>query len=209
MKKTKIFTIMTIMLIGILVFTTVFIPQHALADNKEETIYVGDFNLYTYRADLYTKSDTVCNKIINNMLEAVYTTFPSRVVVDYLDNEKDFQKKANEWKALNFVTKPSGVVDDILDEKGYYEAIIMSVFYAEQAQNDDVLYDAVKEVNAESNKLISMITKYLKEVESVEFIGDHKMSNFSKDVQKDIKKELQMSLKKAIQILTFMEMLKE
>ena len=36
--------------------------EKAVASSEE--IYVGDFNLFTYRADVYLKDDTICNRII-------------------------------------------------------------------------------------------------------------------------------------------------
>lgn len=130
----------------------------------EDQAYVGDFNLHEYRADVYLKEDTVCNRIIQNMLT---TTFPSQLVVDQLDSKAAFQNSVKAWKAAHFVTSPSKIAEGGMDEQGYYTAIILSIFKAETS-HDTYMYDCIKEVNSDTNKILSNMKKWVKEADEIE-----------------------------------------
>lgn len=196
MKRTKIKRMMVKLLIMIMVFNIVAVG-HVVAqiEDDEETIYIGDFNLYEYRADTYLKSGTVCNNIIRNMMTA---TFPSQEIVSQLDSNSLFQASVSEWKVAHFATKPSQIADGAMDEKGYYTAIILSVFKAE-TKNKNVMYDCAKKVTSSTNKTLSNIKKWVKECDEIELNKISKnqiLSTISPEDQEMIKKYLSGEFKK-------------
>ena len=143
-----------------------------------------NFNTYTYRADIYTENGTVCYKTIYNMLNA---DMPSDLVVQCLDRNSLFQNEVTAWKVLHVATSPSEVTDTLLDEKGYYTCIILSIFKA-QTQNDKYVLDCLEEINEESNSIFSNIKNW---VENVDELGNNiDLQKMSDKEKKEIKEKL-------------------
>ena len=130
----------------------------------EDQIYVGDFNLYTYRADKYLEDDTVCNRIIQNMMTA---TFPSQIIVNGLNEDSSFRNAVDSWKAIHYAKSPSEYAEGKIDEKGYYEAMILSVFVSE-ATSEHYAFDVGKKVSSDTNKVLSNMKKWVKESDQLE-----------------------------------------
>ena len=130
----------------------------------EEEIYVGDFNLYQYRANMYLEEDSVCNRTIKFMMDVIT---PSEKIAELLNSKGSFQKKVNAWKAAHYVTEPSEIAEGGIDEKGYYTAIILSVFKS-QAENDTYIFDSAKKVHSNTNKILSNMKKWVKEADNIE-----------------------------------------
>ena len=131
---------------------------------------VKDFDLSIYRADNYLKNDCPSDRMIKDMMRFSY---PSQTLVDDL-NKSSFQKKVDQWKKVHMVTKPSNGVKDQLDEKGYYEAIILSVFVS-QTDNKNYMLDCSKKVSSEVNATFKAMKKVMEESDKVE------MSKISKN----------------------------
>lgn len=162
---------------------------------SEDQVYVGDFNLYKYRADIYLKNDTICNRIIQNMLS---TIFPSQLIVDRLDSKKVFQDSVKAWKGAHFATSPSKIAEGGIDEQGYYTAIILSVFKAE-TNHDIYMYDSVKKVNSDTNKILSNMKKWVREADEIELEAVSKnqiLTTISISDQSKIRAYLSKELKK-------------
>lgn len=137
-----------------------------LIQAAEANIYVGDFNIQTHRADVYLEDDSICNRTIQSMVEAMETTFPSHVITEQLNSKKAFQKSVSAWKAAHFATSPSQIANGGIDEKGYYTAIILSVFKAETT-NDTYIWDNVKQVESNTNKMLSNMKKWVEEADQI------------------------------------------
>jgi hypothetical protein len=186
MKKRILAMVMTVVMLCVVIVNTVYT---ATAASDDETVYVGDFNLYEYRADVYLKDGTVCNNNIKNIMT---TNLPSQAVVDYLDNNTNFQSTVTAWKAAHYATKPSEIAEGGIDEKGYYTAIIMSVFKVETADSD-YIFDSCKKITSETNGILSNMKNWVKESDQVELDKISKnqiIQTLSVDEQKEISKYL-------------------
>ena len=153
-----IFLLLGIFFASVISVNTVFAQgsNSESEDSTVEDIYIGDFNLYTYRADVYLEEGTPCHYVIEDMMTKTIF-FPSQRVVDFLDVKKTFQKKVTAWEHSHYVTSPSELVEGGIDEIGYYEAIILSIF-ASLEENEDYLLDCANKVTAESNQVFSFQT---------------------------------------------------
>lgn len=146
-----------------------------------------DFDLDIYRADRYLKESTPSNKAIKSMGSLSY---PSQTIVNALENDGSFEKKVTAWKAAHFATSPSDIINGKLDEKGYYEAIILSIFVS-QSDNSSFIGDQVKKINSEANVVLKNVSKWVKESDAIEaskISKDQILSALSTDEQKAIQK---------------------
>ena len=185
--------ILSILLSIIIVFAGIF-PKMSITAQAEQ-VYVGDFNLYEYRANVYLKNDTICNRTIQNMMT---TTLPAQRIVEQLDCKKSFQNSVGVWKLAHYATSPSDIAQGGIDEQGYYTAIILSVFKAETS-NDTYIFDCVKSINSETNKMLSNMKKWVKETDQIEVDSISKnqiITTISIDDQKAIKEYLSGEFKK-------------
>ncbi|MBQ6844949.1 MAG: leucine-rich repeat protein, partial [Agathobacter sp.] len=130
---------------------------------ESNQVYVGDFNLYTYRADLYLETDSTFNKTIQNMMTS---TTPSELIVEQLNSKASFQKAVNIWKGVHYVTSPSEIAKGGIDEKGYYTAIILSVLKA-QTESEHFIFDVTKAIHSNTNKILSNTKKLIKESDEI------------------------------------------
>lgn len=185
--------ILSIILSVIIVFASVFQGMSITA--QANMVYVGDFNLYEYRANVYLKNDTVCNRTIQNMMT---TTFPAQRIVEQLDCKKSFQNAVGIWKLAHYAISPSDIAQGGIDEQGYYTAIILSIFKAETS-NDTYILDCVKKINSDTNKILSNLKKWVKEADQIEVDSISKnqiITTISMDNQKAIKEYLSGEFKK-------------
>lgn len=159
-KKVKVISIIMITILVIFNITSIY---YVGVSAEEDEVYVGDFNLYEYRADLYL-NDSVFQNSISYLLTCEY---PSKNLVDYANNETSLPEAAAAWKAVHFATSPSEIANGGIDAKGYYTAIILSIFKA-QSDNSDVISDCVEKVNSDTNKILSNMKKWVKESDQIE-----------------------------------------
>ena len=77
---------------------------------------------------------------------------PSQVIVKALDSKK-FGRTVIEWELAHLADKsPVEIAQGELDKKGYYEAILLSIFISE-SKMDNSLFDMGKTVSAETNQI--------------------------------------------------------
>ena len=148
-----------------------------VTDDAGDMIFVGDFNLTKYRADSYFDGQGVEKTLARITGEEGINPTSELVRVSQADG--DFKATINAWKATHLITNPSGAVQDQIDEKGYYEAIILSVF-SEQYKNDDYLFDVSKQVISDTNKILSNINRIIKETDAIDRVMVRK-STFIRD----------------------------
>ena len=151
-----------------------------------EAAAIDDFSLDQYRADLYTDTDSMCNQSISYMLA---DKNPSDTMVALLDNKPTFQTGVTSWKAIHMVSDPTYIAQGMLDEKGYYEAIIFSVFVAQQSSTDYV-YDICNQITSDANKIISLVDKWVTATDGMDGVSSakkQKMSALSADTKSKLK----------------------
>lgn len=154
-KKRRINVLLAI----ILVFSVI------VFDASKSAVAETTFSCQLYCADVYA-NDEVCQKLIN---QAMTVTMPSTNIVNQLDSQYAFQSSVTAWEAAHWLTKPSGVTDDIvMDAKGYYSAIILSVFKAEYTSKDNITKTEEK-VTSNVNKLMKQIKSWVKESDNSEW----------------------------------------
>ncbi|MCM1256943.1 MAG: leucine-rich repeat protein [Roseburia sp.] len=143
-----------------------------------------DFVLECYRADYCMNPAT---GTYNDFASLGQYEIPSDLMVRLLDENSTFQNSVKAWKTANLAVSPSQIAGGMLDEKGYYEAIIFSVFM-EQTGSRDFLYDIQKKAVSETNRMISQVEKWVKETDGLDAkidIRNGKISGLSlKDKEK-------------------------
>ena len=161
---------------------------------------VNNFSLDIYRADYYLENGTPANNAVQSMLSLIY---PSQTIVDEL-NKRSFSKKVAAWKLAHFATSPSEIIDGKLDEKGYYEAIILSI-YVSQADNSMFLYDQTKKINSEANAILKNISEGVKQKSIIDNLSkiskNQKISSLSSKEQDAIMKKCEELFKENHPIL--------
>lgn len=97
----------------------------------------------------------------------------ARPLYNYLNNSDSFSAGVAAWRALNF--DPSEAYEDLLDEEGYYEAILMSILDVQM--NDSEFLSAL---NSSANKTIMSLSKST--LKNLEYFKDLEASqiNFKK-----------------------------
>lgn len=155
--------------IAIILSIAIFITCNNNVNFFYATVYVeeadnANFNLYTYRADQYLKEESVCYKKIQNMMA---TVFPSQLIVYNLNEEESFQNKVSAWKGIHYANSPSEISEGGIDEKGYYEAIILSVFVS-QATIEHKSFDFGKKITSEINTIFSNMNEWVDESDQLE-----------------------------------------
>ena len=157
-----IFTLAICMLMEIITISPIKVEAEISTHNVEE---IADFDLDVYRADIYLKNGTPANNAIKSMQSFSY---PSQTIVDALDSkDSSFQKRVEQWKAVHYATTPSGIINGKLDEKGYYEAIILSVFIS-QSENSNFFVDQVDKINSEVNTIFKNVSDRIKQNDNME-----------------------------------------
>ena len=155
------------------------------AGNSQVDNFVWDL----YKADLYLRPGSVSNK---NIAYALSAKMPAEVVTDHLTNNAIFQNSVGAWKAVHMTTDPSQITKNMLDEKGYYEAIIFSVFIGQQ-DNKEYISGICTSVSTETNQMISSIEKWVKESDNIDINRDIKIGSLSFDTQQNLKDYLKAS----------------
>lgn len=170
--------------------------QSGKADVPSEETYVGDFNLSTYQADVYLKNDTICNRIIKFMMDKA--TFPSQKITEYLANKGMFQASVAGWEGIHWAVSPSEIAKGAVDQKGYYTAIILSVFKAEM-DNDIFIIDNANKIVSTADKILSNLKKWVEEMDKIEWIPISKnqiLTTIPVEQQKMIQENLSKEFKK-------------
>lgn len=147
------------------------------------------FDLAVYQAERFLDSTSVSYKSIELYSQV---EMPSEIVVKLLDADGCFQNSVKAWKAANIAVSPSEIAAGKLDEQGYYEAIIFSLFLT-QTSSDNYVYDTVDRVSGDTNKILAQVEKWVKETTelSAEFdIKNGKIENIPPDDVEKIKKYL-------------------
>ncbi|MDR1328600.1 MAG: S-layer homology domain-containing protein, partial [Oscillospiraceae bacterium] len=93
---------------------------------------IDDFDSYIYRADIWTDASnggTPQYRSIQNYTGTFIT--PAQILVNELSASAGFMSGVAAWETLTF--NPKEIVGDMLDEKGFYEAIIFSVLNTQSA----------------------------------------------------------------------------
>lgn len=151
-----------------------------------------NFNLYTYRADKYLEHDSVCNKTIQNMMTMI---FPSQLIVYNLNEEDAFQNEVNAWKSIHYAKSPSEIAEGGIDEKGYYEAIILSIFVSQSTAEHNE-FDFGKKTALETDTVLSNMKNWVEESDQFELEKVSKNQTISTlsieekdEIEKYLKKE--------------------
>lgn len=176
--------------ITILIILSVLASTLVYADTVQAKTTVSKFDLDVYRANKYLKKGSPSNKTIKNLLNG--KKLPSQVIVRDL-NKKKFQKSVKKWESVHWVAKsPSEIVNGAMDKKGYYEAILLSIFISD-SKMDNSLYDMAKDVTAETNQILSVTKGWVKKSDEIgmKTLSDNqKISKLSKNQKKLLKKQL-------------------
>lgn len=149
---------------------------------------VNNFDLNVYRANEYLKKGSICNNIIKNLLKD--DNLPSQVIVRELDSKK-FGRTVMQWELTHLIDKsPYEIAQGELDKKGYYEAILLSIFISE-SKMDNALFDMGKTVSAETNQILSSVKSWVKKSDEIgldAISSNQKISNLTADQKKELKK---------------------
>ncbi len=146
----------------------------------EDGSAANGFDLAVYQAECFLDSTSVSYKSIELYSQV---EMPSEIVVKLLDADGCFQNSVKAWKAANIAVSPSEIAAGKLDEQGYYEAIIFSLFLT-QTSGDNYVYDTVDRVSGDTNKILAQVEKWVKETTelSAEFdIKNGKIENIPPD----------------------------
>ncbi len=173
--------------------------EKAVASSEE--IYVGDFNLFTYRADVYLKDDTICNRIIKYLTNDA--KYPSQKITEHLADNFWFQTGVQGWEKVHWAVSPSEILDGAVDQKGYYTAIILSVFKAEM-KSCYFIESMVNKVESAVNKYLSNLKKWAEEADTIERLPISKnqiLTTIPVEQQKMIQENLSKEFKKNHPIL--------
>ena len=151
---------------------------------------VNGFDLDVYRANEYLKKGSVCNKIIKNLMKD--NNLPSQVIVKALDSKK-FGRTVIEWELAHLADKsPVEIAQGELDKKGYYEAILLSIFISE-SKMDNSLFDMGKTVSAETNQILSSVKSWVKKTDEIgmdTISGNQKISKMTANQKKKLEKQM-------------------
>lgn len=71
------------------------------------------------------------------------------------------------WKAVHYAQSPADILNGKLDEKGYYEAIILSIFVS-QSDSDSFIGDIIKKANSEANSVLKNVSEWTEKSDSLE-----------------------------------------
>lgn len=157
---------------------------------------VDNFDLSKYRANVYLKKGSVCNNIIKNLLKD--DTLPSQVIVRDV-NSKGFKTSVSAWEAAHLLEKsPYEIAQGEIDKKGYYEAILLSIFISE-SKMDNSLWDMGKTVTAETNQILSTTKSWVKKSDEIgmkTLEGNQKISKLSSKQKKELKNHLKEIFRK-------------
>lgn len=157
---------------------------------------VDNFDLSKYRADVYLKKGSVCNNIIKNLLKD--DTLPSQVIVRNL-NSKGFKKSVAKWEAAHWIDKsPYEIAQGEINKKGYYEAILLSIFISE-SKMDNSLWDMGKTVTAETNQILSTTKSWVKKSDEIgmkTLESNQKISKLSGKQKKELKNHMEELFRK-------------
>lgn len=157
---------------------------------------IDNFDLSIYRADEYLKEGSVCNKIIKNLLKE--DTLPSQVIVRDLIS-KGFMTSVEKWEMAHWLDKsPYEIAQGEVDKKGYYEAILLSIFISE-SKIDNFLWDMEKTVSAETNLILSSTKSWIKKADEIgmkTLKSNQKISNLSSKQKKELKTHLEELFRK-------------
>ena len=151
-----------------------------------------DFDIYCYWADQCLNPESVTYKDIENFMKF---EMPSNILVEIARDNGVFQKSVAAWKGANYIVDPSKIAQGSLDEKGYYEAIIFSVFMA-QTSDEQYGYEFVKKMHAETNGMLSQISNWVKKTDGLQTkvdIKNGKIKNIPANDKKKIKEYLEKS----------------
>lgn len=151
---------------------------------------VNGFDLDVYRANEYLKKGSVCNKIIKSLMKD--NNLPSQVIVKALDSKK-FGRTVIEWELAHLADKsPVEIAQGELDKKGYYEAILFSIFISE-SKMDNSLFDMGKTVSAETNQILSSVKSWVKKTDEIgmdTICGNQKISKMTANQKKKLEKQM-------------------
>lgn len=188
MKKILSYLLIFVILVSEVFYTD---PIEIKAKTTED-----NFDLNIYRADEYLKKGSVCNNIITYILKD--DNLPSQVIVREL-NSKNFEKSVTQWELAHWVDKsPYEIVQGEIDKKGYYEAILLSIFISE-SQMDNSLFDMGKTVSAETNQVLSSVKSWVKKSDEIGMNTievNQKISKLTTSQKKSLKKYLSDTFKK-------------
>lgn len=165
------------------------------ASLSDGNVFADNFDLNCYWADWCLNPESISYKSIEFFKQF---EIPSQILVDIADKDAVFQWSVNAWKSANYAVDPSKSAQDALDEKGYYEAIIFSVFMI-QTSSEQYGYELVKKVSAETNKLCSMISGWVKNTDGIDKkmdIKNGKIKDLSAGDQKAVRKYLEDTFSK-------------
>lgn len=185
-------------ILSYLLFFAILVSEVLYTDPTEikAKTTVDNFDLSIYRADEYLKKGSVCNNIITNILKG--DNLPSQVIVREL-NSKNFEKSVTQWEQAHWIDKsPYEIVQGEIDKKGYYEAILLSIFISE-SQMDNSLFDMGKKVSAETNQILSSAKSWVKKSDEIgmnTIEGNQKISKLTTNQKKNLKKYLSDTFKK-------------
>lgn len=157
---------------------------------------VENFDLSIYRANEYLRKGSVCNNIIRELEKG--ENLPSQVIVRDL-NSKQFQKSVAAWEAAHWLDKsPAEIAQGEIDKKGYYEAILLSIFISE-SKLDNSLFDMGKTVTAETNQILSTTRSWMKKSDEIGMTAlsdKQKISKLSSAQKKQLQKKMSDLFKK-------------
>lgn len=113
------------------------------------------FSYEMYKAGVRAHSGCLSQFTINYILDKPHLT---QLVVEN-ESGKDLDEAVANWKAVRQVSDPAKGIEYVLDEKGYCEAIIFSVFL-DRAVEENALRDAANAVKNEADFLCANIDAF-------------------------------------------------
>lgn len=96
------------------------------ASTYSDSLTIDTYNASIYRAERYLDTNSIGYKDITFWMENI--SMPSDTLVECGKENYGFIGLVTAWKAINIAVSPSQIAEGMLDQIGYYEAIIFSIF---------------------------------------------------------------------------------
>lgn len=146
----------------------------------------NSFCFDTYKADYYVDDTCSINAGIEMMTIRGITFYDLYYTIE---NDKTFENEIKVWKGIHLAVNPANIGKEALDEKGYCEAIIFSVFKSKQ-NNQDMSNALLKETLSTTSSLTTMVSKWAKSSISIDVTGNTKLSSLTSTQKTKLKEEI-------------------
>lgn len=169
-------------IIGTLLLVLLALSAPSFANAQDLTVgpytkgsSVGSFSFDQYEARVFSTSGSPSQKTIQHMMQCEY---PSYLITHHEDTSEGFDNAIAAWRGIHSATDPEKISQYILDEKGYCEAIIFSVFLS-AGENEDLGMKIFGEVNSEVGFLSSTMDQWVRAADQIDFATSMKNLSFS------------------------------